>query len=248
MNESDTSQDSAPTYVYLAGLMAYGWSLEGLLNSHTKLMRALNPTICCAIQAFSTRTAFDLLVHWGSPLCFHCSEYLRKRRLDGGSGDFDSQDKRRRVDGPGTSERFSPGRSDSDPATTSHLIPPSTSSHEECNERDLSDLSQLNTLAFAAAQARLFEDPLSPNPAYSQQPFIYARSSSSTVQDMVNYSGMAAMSPLHLWHGDDMADRACEELLYMDPFHLNLWAAQDLPIGPFEILQSDFDLVDGQTL
>lgn len=283
-NKSDTSQDSAaPTYVYLAGMMAYGWSLEGLLNSHTKLMRALNPTICCAIQAFSARLAFDLS-DWGS-LCFNCSGYLRKRRQDDGSRDFDPQDKRRRVE-PGTSERFSPGGSDSDPAATSHLIPLSTSSREECNERDLSDLSQLEALAVAAAQAGLFEDSVAHTdplfPSYSQQSFIHSRSSSSMVRDMMNYDGTAGLStavnnssqarisvgqrladasdsngrnceafrpgpPLHLWIGDDVAGRACEEL-YVDPLDLNLWAAQDLPSGPFELLQSDFDLDDGQTL
>jgi hypothetical protein len=48
-NKSDMSQDSVLMYVYLAGIIAYGWFLEGLLNSYTKLIRALNPTICCVI-------------------------------------------------------------------------------------------------------------------------------------------------------------------------------------------------------
>jgi hypothetical protein len=41
--------------------------------------------------------------------------------------------------------------------------------------------------------------------------------------------------PLYLWIGDNVAGRTCEEL-YMDPLNLNLWAAQNLPSGPFELL------------
>jgi hypothetical protein len=296
MHEGGSFRRSGPTYLYLAGLMAYGWSFEGLVNSRTKLMQALKPTICCALQMFSAQLALDTSVHWRSQ-CSDCSAYHEKRKQGDGSGDSDSQSKRRRLDGPGTSERFSPARSDFDPAVPSHPIPLGTSSREEYNERGSSNLSQLDALAVAAAQAGLFEDyvvdtdPLPLNPPYSQQSFIHPRSSSSMAGGMVNYDGTAAKSSLsttvdnssqggldarisvgqgglhlmdardsdgrpceafrpdlHLWIGHDVAGGVCEELFYMKHLDLNLWEAQDLPSGPFELLESDFDLGDGQTL
>lgn len=257
----------ASTYLYLAAMVAYGWSLEGLLTSNTTLMMALKPTICCAIQAFGAQLPFDLfdLSDHGGFLCKDCSGCLRKRRQDDGSGRVDSQNKRRRVDGPGTPER--PGLDDSGPVA--------------------SGLSQLDALAVAAAQAGLEDYGARMDLSYSQPSFVQS-SSSSMVQDMVNYDAAATSSlstavnnssqggldarisvgqrelhltatshfdgcvfgsgnPLHLWLGDDVAGCAYEEL-FGDPVNLHLWEAQDLPNAPFELLQSDFDLEDGRTL
>jgi hypothetical protein len=228
---------------------------------------------------FNVRLAVVLFTCGGS-LCSRCRP---KRLHDDGPEDSDSQDKRRHVDGSGISGRFSPGRSDSDPLDTS--------SREECNERGLSNLSQLDAL-IAAAQAELVEDcvahPLSPDPPYSQQSLIHPGSSSSMVGNMVTatistlstavnnssqggldarismgWSGLhltdasgldgrtcetsEPASPLHLWIGDDVAGHACEELMFIDPLEFNLWMAQDLANRPVEILESDFDLGDGQT-
>jgi len=59
--------------------------------------------------------------------------------------------------------------------------------------------------------------------------------------------GFGPGPPLHLWTADDVSGRGYEELMFMDPLEFSLWNGQDLVNRPFELLESDFYLGDGQT-
>lgn len=83
------SSDSGAAYIFLVGLIAYRWSLEGLLNSDTRLMKVLNPYLCCVLKMFNERLADDLSAYKGS-LYSYCSGCRRKRLRDDGQEDLDS--------------------------------------------------------------------------------------------------------------------------------------------------------------
>lgn len=103
LNQRLRSRDSGASHVLLVGLMGYGWSIEGLLNSQTRLMAALKPYLCCALQMFKSR----LISEFRASGVSRCSACQRKRLHDDGPEGHESHDKRRRVHRSGASASLS---------------------------------------------------------------------------------------------------------------------------------------------